>query len=124
MPLSFVPSRDIFASDLFDGRLNKFDIQEKHAARIDGQKRYLSDAYGSLTVYIDNQGRVIELVNYGFSDPVNILCSIQKALKVRLRSEQEAASVAKTSRCVNKGRNVSVQKVARRQKRKCGSGYR
>jgi hypothetical protein len=90
MPLSFIPSRDIFASDLFDGRLNKFGIHEMRAERMGREKRYLSDAYGSLTVYVDNRGRVIELVNCGFSDPVNILRAVQKTLKVRLLSEHEA----------------------------------
>ena len=90
MSTDFRPERNIFARDLFDGRLAKFGIHEwdtphEHRTRslTDGRDNYLC-------VLVDDDGSVGEFTTHNYcNDPYAILAAVAKAFETEIFSEHE-----------------------------------
>jgi hypothetical protein len=90
MSTDFRPERNIFARDLFDGRLAKFGVDEWRTSH-EGQARCLSDNQGNyLWVLIDDDGDVAEFTENGWdNDTDTILAAVAEAFETEIFSEHE-----------------------------------
>jgi hypothetical protein len=106
MSTDFRPERNIFARDLFDGRLEKFGIRGVAPDRApnDGQdndlwalltsqdehSKTLTDRKGNyLWVWIDDDGSVAMFTSYGRNDSDAILAAVAEAFETEIFSEHE-----------------------------------
>jgi hypothetical protein len=90
MSTDFRLLRNIPASDLFDGRLEKFDVHEKFNDETDAQKRVLTDGENFLWLYVDDAGLISCLTRYfPNGNPDKILDAIADAFDTEIVSEYE-----------------------------------
>jgi hypothetical protein len=90
MSTDFRLTKDITASDLFDGRLEKFGVHEHFNDETDAQKRMLTDGDNFLWLYVDAAGLVSCLTRYfPNGNPDKILNAIVEAFDTEILSEYE-----------------------------------
>jgi hypothetical protein len=83
--------KNVLASDLFDGRLEKFNIQEHFNDETKAQSRMLTDGRNFLWLYVDDAGFVSCLTRYiPNGAPGKILSAIADAFDTEIVSEYEA----------------------------------
>jgi hypothetical protein len=81
---------DIFATDLFDGRLQAFGVHEHHNKNTTEERRILTDDRNYLCVHINNYGLVCCLTRYAsYGAAGKILNAIADAFDVVIVSEYE-----------------------------------
>jgi hypothetical protein len=90
MSTDFRPERNIFARDLFDGRLAKFGVNEWKTP-LEGQARCLTDGQGNyLWVSIDDDDEVVDLTENGWDNNTDfILAAVAEAFEIEIFSEHE-----------------------------------
>jgi hypothetical protein len=77
--------KKIRAGDLFDGRLEKFDVRE-HTTE---HTRCLTDGRNYVWVFITEEGVVSRLITYGWNAPETISNAVEAAFDTSIFSEHE-----------------------------------
>jgi hypothetical protein len=76
-------------ADLFDGRLEKFEVHEHHSEKANANLKCLTDGRNFLLVYGDEKGLVSKFTRRGMNAPQCILQAISGEFKVDIVSEHE-----------------------------------
>ena len=90
MSTDYRPLKAIRMSDLFDGRLARFDVTEADPPDTAAeQKRCLFDGLNYLWVFDDHEGNVGTFTRHGFNNPLGILSAIRHAFDTDVVCEDE-----------------------------------
>ena len=89
MTTKYAPVKPIMASELFDGRLEEYNVRETARGDATDTMRLLSDGRNSVWVYINNDGRITDIVGHGANDPTNILGAVSTTCDTHIASEYE-----------------------------------
>lgn len=90
MSTEFITNEKISIADLFDGRLERFEIREQiDAPDTSDVKRCLTDGRNHLWVYAEFDGTVCSITRYGANAPRRILEAIAKIFDTDIFSEYE-----------------------------------
>jgi hypothetical protein len=82
-------SKEVSASDLFGGRLERFGIREHVTPETSETQRCLTDGRNFVWVWLTEDNFVSCLTRYGFNPPQKILNAISKLLDAEIFSEYQ-----------------------------------
>jgi hypothetical protein len=90
MSTDYRPLKDIQMADVFDGRLQEFNIHEPTEAQGTSRKRCLTDGFNYVWAFGDDDGRLTDLTRYAHGgNPTYILNTIARAFDSDIVSEYE-----------------------------------
>jgi hypothetical protein len=89
MSTDYCSSKKILMSDLFDGRLQTFNIREQQSEITSAKRRCLTDEFNYVWAYSDQDGNVVCLTRYNSNNPNFILECISIVFDTEVFSEHE-----------------------------------
>jgi hypothetical protein len=89
MSTSFIPLKDIIARELFDGRLEQFNIREHRSKNTTEMERCLTDGDNYVWVSVDASGCVLEFTRYGYNEVRKIFDIVGDLFQTEIVSEHE-----------------------------------